>query len=74
MVVCVAVSPVLASERASEAAEVQVVEAIKCFDNFARLAAVATTSTDVERSLLASCVCSRRTRQAIRSVRPPARL
>jgi hypothetical protein len=39
-----AVSSVLASERASEAAEVQAVEAIKCFDIFARISAVAVTA------------------------------
>jgi hypothetical protein len=57
----------------SEAAGAQAVEAIKCFDIFARFTAVAATHTDVERSLLSSCVRSRRTSQAIRSLRPPAR-
>lgn len=62
--------PCWRSERASEAAEVKAVEAIKCFNTriFARIAAFAATHTDVERSLLASCLRSRRARQAIRSL------
>jgi hypothetical protein len=64
-----AVFSVLAKRAGGEVAEVQAVEAIKYFDIFARFAAVAATGTDVERSLLASCVRSRRTREAICSLR-----
>jgi hypothetical protein len=55
-------------ERASEAAEVQAIEVIKCSDILAQIAAVASTDTDVERSLLVPCVHSRRIRQTIRSL------
>jgi hypothetical protein len=48
----------------------QAIEAIKCFDIFVRIALFAAMDTDAECSLLASCICSCRTCQAIRLRRP----